>query len=59
MPGEKAEVTLGLSETVLALKDPGEEDIPKQHKLDVSQVKHQMLGVFSHISRKIFTFRTR
>ncbi|XP_074111040.1 transcription factor TFIIFbeta [Cotesia typhae] len=50
VPGEKAEVTLGLSEAVLALKDPGEEDIPKQHKLDVSQVKHQTLGVFSHIS---------
>ncbi|XP_031784879.1 general transcription factor IIF subunit 2 [Nasonia vitripennis] len=46
---QKAEVTLKLSEAVLALKEPGEQDIPKQHKLDVTTVIHQTLGVFSHL----------
>ena len=50
-PGQKAEVSLRLSETVLALKEEGEEDIPKQHRLDVSTVTRQTLGVFSHIIR--------
>ncbi|XP_034935110.1 general transcription factor IIF subunit 2 [Chelonus insularis] len=49
-PGHKAEVTLSLSESVLALKEPDEEDIPKHHKLDVTTVMHQMLGVFSHVT---------
>ncbi|KAK0085951.1 hypothetical protein PV325_004194 [Microctonus aethiopoides] len=49
-PGQKAAVSLKLSEAVLALKDPDEEDIPKQHRLDVSTVTRQMLGVFSHLS---------
>jgi len=39
-----------LSEAVLALKEPGEEDIPKQHRLDVTTVTTQMLGVFSHVT---------
>lgn len=51
-PGQKAEVSLRLSEGVLALKEPGEEDIPKQHRLDVTTVTRQMLGVFSHVTRK-------
>ncbi|XP_014219615.1 general transcription factor IIF subunit 2 [Copidosoma floridanum] len=45
---QKAEVTLRLSETVMALKEPGEHDVPKQHKLDVTTVINQTLGVFSH-----------
>lgn len=49
-PGQKAEVSLRLSEAVLALKEPGEEDIPKQHRLDVTTVTKQMLGVFSHVT---------
>ncbi|XP_015114332.1 general transcription factor IIF subunit 2 [Diachasma alloeum] len=49
-PGHKAEVSLKLSEAVLALKEPDEEDIPKQHRLDVSTVSHQTLGVFSHVA---------
>ncbi|XP_076752378.1 transcription factor TFIIFbeta isoform X1 [Xylocopa sonorina] len=51
-PGQKAEVSLRLSEAVLALKEPGEEEIPKQHRLDVTTVTKQMLGVFSHVTRK-------
>ncbi|XP_011505530.1 PREDICTED: general transcription factor IIF subunit 2 [Ceratosolen solmsi marchali] len=47
---QKAEVTLKLSEAVLALKEPGEHDIPKQHKLDVTTVIQQTLGVFSHLT---------
>lgn len=52
-PGQKAEVSLRLSEAVLALKEPGEEEIPKQHRLDVTTVTKQMLGVFSHVTRKL------
>lgn len=51
-PGQKAEVSLRLSEAVLALKEAGEEEIPKQHRLDVTTVTKQMLGVFSHVTRK-------
>ncbi|XP_043258972.1 general transcription factor IIF subunit 2 isoform X1 [Colletes gigas] len=54
-PGQKAEVSLKLSEAVLALKEPGEEEIPKQHRLDVTTVTKQMLGVFSHVMRKFPT----
>ncbi|XP_043520271.1 general transcription factor IIF subunit 2 isoform X1 [Frieseomelitta varia] len=49
-PGQKAEVSLRLSEAVLALKEAGEEEIPKQHRLDVTTVTKQMLGVFSHVT---------
>ncbi|XP_012284805.1 general transcription factor IIF subunit 2 [Orussus abietinus] len=49
-PGQKAEVSLKLSEAVLALKEVGEEDIPKQHRLDVTTVTRQTLGVFSHLT---------
>ncbi|XP_050446841.1 general transcription factor IIF subunit 2 isoform X1 [Cataglyphis hispanica] len=58
-PGQKAEVSLKLSEAVLALKESREEEIPKQHRLDVTTVTRQMLGVFSHVTRKfdiIFKF---
>jgi len=51
-PGQKAEVSLRLSEAVLALKESGEGEIPKQHRLDVTTVTRQMLGVFSHVARK-------
>lgn len=51
-PGQKAEVSLSLSEAVLALKESGEEEIPKQHRLDVTTVTTQILGVFSHVTRK-------
>uniref|UniRef100_A0A1B6M496 General transcription factor IIF subunit 2 n=1 Tax=Graphocephala atropunctata TaxID=36148 RepID=A0A1B6M496_9HEMI len=49
-PGQKAQVSLSLSESVLCLKEPGEENIPKEHRLDVSMVTKQTLGVFSHYS---------
>ncbi|KAL0275522.1 UNVERIFIED_CONTAM: hypothetical protein PYX00_003346 [Menopon gallinae] len=47
-PGQKAQVELTLSDAVLNLKEPGEENIPRDHRLDVSPVTHQTLGVFSH-----------
>lgn len=51
-PKQRAEVSLKLSEAVLALREPDEGDIPKQHRLDVSTVTHQTLGVFSRSIRK-------
>nr|CAD7412728.1 unnamed protein product [Timema poppensis] len=49
-PGTKATVSLTLSESVLCLKEPEEENIPRDHRLDVSTVTRQTLGVFSHIT---------
>ncbi|KDR23184.1 general transcription factor IIF subunit 2 [Zootermopsis nevadensis] len=49
-PGQKAQVSLTLSESVLCLKEPGEENIPRDHRLDVSTVTRQTLGIFSHIT---------
>ncbi|KAF9804101.1 hypothetical protein SFRURICE_020529 [Spodoptera frugiperda] len=46
-PGQRAQVQLSLSEAVLCLKEPGEQNIPKEHRLDVSNVTRQSLGVFS------------
>lgn len=48
---QKAQVSLSLSESVLCLKEAGEENIPKDHRLDVSMVTRQTLGVFSHYTR--------
>lgn len=48
-PGQKAQVSLTLSESVLCLKEPGEQNIPRDHRLDVSAITHQTLGVFSHV----------
>ena len=45
--GQKAVVTLALSESVLA-QDAGQSSIPKDHHLDVQIVERQTLGVFSH-----------
>lgn len=47
--GQKSQVSLTLPESVLCLKQPGEENIPREHRLDVSQVTRQTLGVFSHM----------
>lgn len=52
MPGQKAQVSLTLSEAVLCLKEPKDQDIPREHRLDVSMVTRQALGVFSHLTRK-------
>lgn len=46
-PG-RAQVQLSLSEAVLCF-EPGEQTIPKEHLLDVSNVTRQSLGVFSHV----------
>ncbi|XP_026727030.1 general transcription factor IIF subunit 2 [Trichoplusia ni] len=48
-PGQRAQVQLTLSEAVLCLKESGEQNIPKEHRLDVSNVTRQSLGVFSHV----------
>ncbi|XP_049773081.1 general transcription factor IIF subunit 2 isoform X1 [Schistocerca cancellata] len=48
--GQKTHVSLTLSESVLCLKQPGEENIPREHRLDVSTVTRQTLGVFSHVT---------
>lgn len=52
VPGQKAQVSLALSEAVINL-DPAEK-IPKDHRLDVSVVTKQTLGVFSHVVREFF-----
>ncbi|CAH0386332.1 unnamed protein product [Bemisia tabaci] len=52
VPGGKTQVTLNLSESVMLLAEPGEKPIPRQHRLDVSQVTRQTLGVFSHYTPK-------
>lgn len=49
-------MSLTLSESVLCLKEPGEETIPRDHRLDVSTVTRQTLGVFSHITRMVTIF---
>lgn len=48
--GQKAQVSLTLSDSIL--NTDADEKIPKQHRLDVSQVTKQTLGVFSHLQRK-------
>jgi hypothetical protein len=50
-------VSLTLSEAVLCLKEPNEKDIPREHRLDVSMVTRQALGVFSHLTRKCFIIK--
>ncbi|XP_066260601.1 general transcription factor IIF subunit 2 [Euwallacea similis] len=47
--GQKPQVSLTLSAPILSLNEPGEESIPKDHRLDVSTVTAQTLGVFSHV----------
>ena len=49
LPGQKSQISLTLSDKVLAL---GTENIPKMHKLDVSVVARQTLGVFSNIQNE-------
>lgn len=56
--GQKAQVALTLSEAVLCLKEPGEENIPKDHRLDVSTVTRQTLGVFSHVAGLFYLITT-
>lgn len=58
VPGQRAQVQLSLSEAVLCLKDPGEQNIPKEHRLDVSNETRQSLGVFSHVVRKYLKYRS-
>ncbi|KAL4712979.1 hypothetical protein ACJJTC_012049 [Scirpophaga incertulas] len=48
-PGQRAQVQLSLSEAVMCLKEPGEQNIPKEHRLDVTNETRQSLGVFSHV----------
>lgn len=48
--GQKAQVSLTLSNNIINL-DPNEK-IPRDHRLDVSVVTKQTLGVFSQVIRK-------
>lgn len=50
-PGQKAQVSLTLSDAVMNLDTL--ERIPREHRLDVSVVTKQTLGVFSHMIRKL------
>lgn len=52
--GQKTQVSLTLADSVINL-DP-DEKIPKDHRLDVSVVTKQTLGVFSHMLRKSHKF---
>lgn len=45
-------MSLTLSDATLNIQEEGEESIPKEHRLDVSTVTQQTLGVFSHLIRK-------
>jgi transcription initiation factor TFIIF subunit beta len=47
-PGQRPKVTLSLSEATLCLKEPDEQDIPKEHDLIVAPVSNQTLGVFAY-----------
>lgn len=55
--GQKAQVTLSLSDAILNLDTT--EEIPREHKLDVSVVTRQTLGVFSHVIRKLNPFKRK
>lgn len=50
--GQKAQVSLTLSDAIINIDK--EEKIPRNHRLDVSVVTKQTLGVFSHMTRKYF-----
>lgn len=50
IPGQKTKVSLTLSQATLSLNEDGEEQIPKDHRLDVSPIAQQTLGVFSHMT---------
>ncbi|KAK9877985.1 hypothetical protein WA026_020199 [Henosepilachna vigintioctopunctata] len=49
VPGQKPQVSLTLSSAILNIHEEGQESIPKDHRLDVSTVTQQTLGVFSHV----------
>jgi len=46
-PGQKPSVSFVCSESMLCLKEPGEEPIPKEHKFVMSNILNQTMGVFS------------
>ncbi|XP_019871423.1 general transcription factor IIF subunit 2-like [Aethina tumida] len=46
--GQKAQVSLTLSDNIMKMNEAGEESIPRDHTLNVSTVTQQTLGVFSH-----------
>jgi len=53
IPHQKPQIKLILSEAILCLQDEKEkqqEDIPKEHILNVSAIKEQTLGVFSQFT---------
>jgi len=48
-PGAKPKVTLTLSDATMCLKEPGENDIPRDHELLAGPVVNQTLAAFDHI----------
>lgn len=51
---QKAQVSLALSESMLCMDTDNQESIPRNHKLDVTPVTRQVLGVFSQTSGRFF-----
>lgn len=45
-------VTLSLSDATMCLKEPGENDIPREHSLIAGPVVHQTLAAFDHVTGK-------
>ncbi|OXA46469.1 general transcription factor IIF subunit 2 [Folsomia candida] len=43
-------VTLSLSDATMCLKEPGENDIPREHSLIAGPVVHQTLAAFDHVT---------
>lgn len=46
---KRSEITMDLSQAVLAMKKPNEKDIPKHHKASATGMKNQKLGVFAEV----------
>lgn len=56
---QKAQVSLLLSESMLCVDNDNSELIPKNHRLDVTPVTRQTLGVFSQVSGNSFEYSSR
>ena len=50
--GMKPQITFTLDEKVRAIKIPGQNEIPSNHKFVVSSVANQTMGVMSQTIRK-------
>lgn len=50
---KKVQVSLNLSESMLCMDTDNQEPIPRNHRLDVTPVNRQTLGVFSQGPSKL------